>query len=134
MLTLEFEENIPWRLVLATLSGQPVKITHIRPDDGGLKDYEVTFLRILDTITNGSVLEISQTGTSIVYKPGLVIGGAHQFNCPLSRGVGYFIEPLLVLAPFIYGCSLKIGAWKKSFMNKVEIKGHMTTVLDGNLS
>jgi RNA 3'-terminal phosphate cyclase-like protein len=95
-------EDFRLRLVLATLCGKTVKITGIRSDDvePGLRDYEVSFLRILEAITNGSVIEISYTGSTVVYRPGLIIGGNHTFNCPLTRGVGYFIEPLLILAPF----------------------------------
>ncbi|KAG5367342.1 RNA 3'-terminal phosphate cyclase-like protein [Yarrowia sp. C11] len=90
------------RLVLATLSGLPVRIDKIRSDDvePGVKDYEVSFLRLLESVTNGSVFEISYTGTTVVFKPGIIVGGSVTHNCPLSRGVGYFIEPLLLLAPF----------------------------------
>lgn len=102
MITFSGFENFQLRLVLATLSGKPIRITGIRSDEQnpGLRDYEITFLRVMESITNGSVIEISYTGTSVIYKPGLTIGGSHTFNCPLSRGVGYFIEPLLLLGPF----------------------------------
>lgn len=102
MITLTGPAEFPTRLALATLCGKPVRIINIRSDDQnpGLRDYEITFLRVLESITNGSVIEISYTGTSVIYKPGLVTGGTHSFNCPLSRGVGYFIEPLLLLGAF----------------------------------
>lgn len=90
------------RLILATLSGMPVRIDKIRSDDvsPGVKDYEVSFLRLLETVTNGSVFEISYTGTTVVFRPGIIVGGSVTHNCPLSRGVGYFLEGLLYLAPF----------------------------------
>ncbi|KAK9477717.1 RNA 3'-terminal phosphate cyclase/enolpyruvate transferase [Lipomyces japonicus] len=90
------------RLVLATLSGRAVKIEKIRSNDmePGLKDYEVSFLRLLEAITNGSVIEISYTGTTVLYRPGLIVNGTYTHTCPLSRGIGYFIEPILLLAPF----------------------------------
>lgn len=102
MITLTGPQDFTTRLALATLAGKPVRIINIRSDDQnpGLRDFEITFLRVLEGITNGSVIEISYTGTSVIYKPGLIIGGSHTFNCPLSRGVGYFVEPLLLLAPF----------------------------------
>lgn len=101
-LTFSGAQDFRIKLVLATLAGRPVKITGIRSDDlePGLRDYEVSFLRLLELVTNGSVIEISYTGTTVIYKPGLIIGGTHTFNCPLNRGMGYFIEPLLLLAPF----------------------------------
>ncbi|KAK9469592.1 RNA 3'-terminal phosphate cyclase/enolpyruvate transferase [Lipomyces arxii] len=90
------------RLVLATLSGRTIKIDRIRSDDmePGLKDYEVSFLRLLEAITNGSVIEISYTGTTVLYKPGLIVNGTITHNCPLSRAIGYFLEPVALLAPF----------------------------------
>lgn len=102
MIELKGHEDFRYRLVLATLSGKQIKITDIRPEDvdPGLRDYEVSFLRLLETVTNGGIMEISYTGTTLVYKPGLINGGAHTHNCPLTRSVGYFIEPLLLLSPF----------------------------------
>ncbi len=51
-------------------------------------------------MTNGSKINISYTGTTIKYEPGIITGGTINHNCPLSRGIGYFIEPLLYLGPF----------------------------------
>lgn len=98
----EGPRNFRFRLVLATLAGVPIKITKIRSNDmnPGLKDYEVSFLRLLESVTNGSHIEISYTGTSVVYRPGIIIGGQLTHNCPSSKPVGYFIEPMLFLAPF----------------------------------
>lgn len=101
-LALRGAEDFRIRLVMATLCGRAVKISGIRSDDlePGLRDYEVSFLRLLEAVTNGSVIEISYTGTTVVYRPGLIIGGTLTHKCPPSRGVGYFIEPMLMLAPF----------------------------------
>ncbi|KAH9952130.1 18S rRNA biogenesis protein [Amylocystis lapponica] len=90
------------RLVLAVLSGKPVRIDKIRPGDKnpGLRDYEVSLLRLLERITNGTVIEISVTGTAILLKPGIIIGGQITHECPLSRSIGYFLEPVVMLAPF----------------------------------
>ncbi|ONH67065.1 RNA 3'-terminal phosphate cyclase-like protein [Cyberlindnera fabianii] len=94
--------NFRLRLVLSTLSGKPIRIEKIRSDDlnPGLRDHEVSFLRLLETVTNGSRIEISYTGTTIVYYPGLITGGALSHDCPDNVSVGYFIEPMLYLAPF----------------------------------
>jgi RNA 3'-terminal phosphate cyclase-like protein len=63
-------------------------------------DYEISFLRLLEKITNGATVEISYTGTSLVYRPGVIVGGQFSHECPISRSIGYFLEPLLALAPF----------------------------------
>jgi len=90
------------RLVLSILSGKPVKIDKIRADDKnpGLRDYEVSLLRLLERATNGTVIEISVTGTAILLKPGVIAGGQVTHDCPLSRSIGYFLEPIIMLAPF----------------------------------
>ncbi|TBU35748.1 18S rRNA biogenesis protein [Dichomitus squalens] len=90
------------RLVLGVLSGKPVRIDKIRSDDKnpGLRDYEVSLLRLLERVTNGTVIEISVTGTAVLLKPGVIAGGNVVHDCPLTRSVGYFLEPIVMLAPF----------------------------------
>ncbi|GBC04694.1 hypothetical protein RclHR1_05810006 [Rhizophagus clarus] len=90
------------RLILATLSGQIVKIDKIRSedDDPGLRDFEASFLRLLEKVTNGSTIEINYSGTAILYKPGVITGGKIYHECGTSRAIGYFLEPLIALAPF----------------------------------
>ncbi|EMD38305.1 hypothetical protein CERSUDRAFT_93837 [Gelatoporia subvermispora B] len=90
------------RLVLSILSGKAVRIDKIRSDDKnpGLRDYEVSLLRLLERVTNGTVIEISVTGTAILLKPGIIAGGSVTHECPLSRSIGYFLEPVIMLAPF----------------------------------
>ncbi|KAF8519643.1 18S rRNA biogenesis protein [Hysterangium stoloniferum] len=90
------------RLVLCILSGKPVRIDGIRSNDKnpGLRDFEISFLRLLEKVTNGTVIEISYTGTSVLLKPGVIVGGSIIHECPLSRSIGYFLEPIIMLAPF----------------------------------
>ncbi|KAG9287342.1 hypothetical protein G9A89_023713 [Geosiphon pyriformis] len=90
------------RLIMATLSGKTVKIDKIRSDetDPGLQDFETNFLRLLEKVTNGSVIEISYTGTTIVYKPGIITGGKVFHDCDTSRSIGYYLEPMVAIAPF----------------------------------
>lgn len=40
------------------------------------------------------------TGTAILLKPGVITGGPIVHDCPLSRSVGYFLEPVIMIAPF----------------------------------
>jgi len=39
-------------------------------------------------------------GTAILLKPAIILGGVVQHECPLSRSIGYFLEPVIALAPF----------------------------------
>lgn len=103
MLKLKGSQSFRQRLVCATLLGRPIRIDDIRVNDvnPGLRDYEASLLRLLEKISNGCVVEINETGTSLRYKPGHIIGGSLlQHDCSLSRSIGYFLEPLLLLGLF----------------------------------
>jgi RNA 3'-terminal phosphate cyclase-like protein len=95
-------QNFRYRIMLALLAQRSVHISGIRSnsEDPGIKDFEVSFLRLIERITNGTLVEISYTGTEVYIRPGLVIGGKIVHECPTSRGVGWFLEPLLVLGIF----------------------------------
>lgn len=90
------------RLVLATLTHTTVKIYNIRANDQdpGLQEAEGGFIRLLDKLTNGSKIEVNETGTQVTYKPGVLLGGRIEHPCSLQRGIGYWLEPILALAPF----------------------------------
>lgn len=79
-----------------------MRIDGIRPDDDqpGLHPYEVSFLRLLEKMTEGTRVEISYTGTSVLFHPGTLAGGTFTHQCSLDRSVGWYLEPLLGLAPF----------------------------------
>lgn len=94
--------NFRQRLILSLVSQRPVRIDSIRPDSSspGIRDFEANFLRLIEKITNGSHVEISYTGTSILLKPGVIAGGKVVHDCSLTRGIGYWLEWIVVLAPF----------------------------------
>lgn len=89
------------RLVLATISGRAVQIRNIRAESEypGLQDYEASFIRLLDKLTDGSRITINETGTQLKYVPGQIIGGNVVHECPPTRSVTYFLEAVLMLAP-----------------------------------
>ena len=105
---LEYEgtANFRTRLVLACLASRPVRITKIRPDDEspGLAAFEASFIRLLDKLTNGTHVEINETGTSLFFRPGLIVGGSVEHDCggdgPSSRSAGWFLEGIAALGPF----------------------------------
>lgn len=94
--------NFRYRLLLSVLSQRSVHIAEIRSnsENPGIRDHEVSFLRLLERCTNGTVVEINYTGTEVYVRPGLVTGGSITHQCPDSRAVGWFLEPLLLLGLF----------------------------------
>ncbi|XP_051134833.1 probable RNA 3'-terminal phosphate cyclase-like protein [Andrographis paniculata] len=100
---LKGSQNLRLRLLLSTLSSTPILIDDIRSDTAwpGLRPYEVSLLRLLERVSDDCVVEINETGTKLKYKPGIVMGGRHiVHDCGTSRSIGYFMEPLAVLALF----------------------------------
>lgn len=111
---LKTQKALTHRLVLSTLTGRAVHISQIRPSshtNPGLAPHEISFLRLLEAVTNGSNIEISYTGTTLFYRPGLITGSApgsgasggvikHELPATCTRGVSYFLVPLCLLSPF----------------------------------
>ena len=100
-------KNFRDRIICSTLSGKRIKIDNIRDtvtDTNthiGLYEYEINFLRLIELITDNTIISINSTGTAIKYKPGIITGGynlTHQ--CSLTRGIGYYIEPIIKLLLF----------------------------------
>lgn len=68
-------------------------------------------------MTNGSRIEFGDTGTSLYYSPGLLTGGEIEHDCSLERGIGYYLEFLMALAPF---CKNPLSIKLKGVTNNTE--------------
>jgi RNA 3'-terminal phosphate cyclase-like protein len=45
-------------------------------------------------------VDLTRLGTAILLKPGIISGGPVTHECPTSRSIGYFLEPIIMLGPF----------------------------------
>lgn len=91
------------RIVLSVIFNRAIQISDIRSDDAdpGLRKYEANLLRLLDRITDGGNVHIDVTGTELRYRPGQLIGGDEIIHeCGLERNITYFLEAILLVAPF----------------------------------
>lgn len=86
------------RIILALLTGKSIIIEDVRPDDGGLKDYEINLLKLVERITSGT--KIQNDGSRLRVNPGTLIGGEFNHNCDVQRSISYYLEVLLSVAPF----------------------------------
>lgn len=86
--------------------GIPIRITKIRSKSEypGLTDSEVKYLELISILTNGTQVEINETGTVLKFSPGIIINNASnapiQFDCGNERGIGFFLEGILPLIIF----------------------------------
>ncbi|KAH8287471.1 hypothetical protein KR054_008314 [Drosophila jambulina] len=123
------------RLILSCLSGKPVKINQIRSEDEsapGLREYEISLIRLLDKITNGTKIELNPAGTSVMFSPGLLHGGSISHECCVQRGIGYYLDALIALGPFCKNplhCSLRGVTNSKDSPSVDHIKGAALSLL-----
>lgn len=63
-------------------------------------EYEVNLIRLLDKLTNGSKIVVTETGTCVYFQPGILVGGVFEHECCVQRAIGYYLEVLLSIGPF----------------------------------
>ena len=69
----------------------------------GLTDYEVNLINLIEKVTNGCQVNISKTGTKLIFKPGIIDcneGLNVEHSCDLGRNISYYLEVICLLAIF----------------------------------
>uniref|UniRef100_A0A2N9EJS6 RNA 3'-terminal phosphate cyclase domain-containing protein n=1 Tax=Fagus sylvatica TaxID=28930 RepID=A0A2N9EJS6_FAGSY len=97
---LKGSQNFRQRLLLATLSSTSILIEDIRADHTlpGLRPHEFSLLDLLAKVSFNYLIDVNDTGTKVTYMPGTVVGKSNlEHDCGVSRSIGYFLEPLIVL-------------------------------------
>ena len=134
----EFKGSNLFRLKIAYafLLNRPIRISEIRSDstNPGMTPYEISFLKLVSEISNGTKVHINQTGTMFTLIPGTITnkyGSEFSFDCDKSRCITYYAEGILPIS--LYGKeSLHIilnGITNNSIDNSVDSFKMSTCVL-----
>jgi RNA 3'-terminal phosphate cyclase-like protein len=102
-------------LVLSILSGRQIIIKNIRSseENPGLRDYEMSLLKLIEKVTNGSVVNINKTGTRLIFRPGMIDcneGLPVEHDCHLERNITYYLEvvvPIVIFGKTMLNLQLK---------------------------
>lgn len=62
--------------------------------------FVVAYRRALHYKQHSFVVRGRAAGTTVHFRPGTITGGRFEHNCGVERSITYFLEPLLLLAPF----------------------------------
>ncbi|KAL0234065.1 hypothetical protein PCE1_001103 [Barthelona sp. PCE] len=100
MKTLQGSANFRERLLCAILAFEPIEIINIRQYREGLRDHEICLLRLIQHISHGSRLEISEDNCSFEFHPGSLIGGNFTFHCDIGRCLSYYMLFLMTVGAF----------------------------------
>ena len=134
----EFQGSNLFRLKIAYsfLLNRPIRISNIRADstNPGMTPYEISFLKLVSEISNGTKIHINETGTGLTLIPGTITnqyGSEFSFDCDKSRCITYYAEGILPIS--LYGKeSLHIilnGITNNSLDNSVDSFKMSTCVL-----
>ncbi|KAL5965392.1 RNA 3'-terminal phosphate cyclase-like protein [Taenia solium] len=90
------------KVLLSVVSNRPVHIRNVRSRsrNPGVTSAEVDFLKLINEISNGAIVEVNDTGCNVFFSPGTLIGGEVEFTCSSERGIGYYLEPIVLLCSF----------------------------------
>ena len=84
----------------------------------------MSLLKLLEKVTNGSVVNINKTGTRLIFRPGMIDcneGMPVEHDCHLDRNITYFLEAVIPL-----------GVFGKTLLN-LTLKGNTDDNLDQSI-
>lgn len=82
--------------------------------EGGIQEFEVNLIRLIDKLTNGTKIRLSPCGTEIEFIPGILYGGKLEHDCCVEKSIGYYLDVLIAFGPF---CKFPIDANLKGVTN-----------------
>jgi RNA 3'-terminal phosphate cyclase-like protein len=90
-----------------------VKNIRSQEENPGLRDFEMSLLKLVEKVTNGSIVNINKTGTRLIFRPGMIDcneGLPIDHECHLDRNIAYYLEvvvPIAVFGKTVLNMSLK---------------------------
>ncbi len=103
----ELEGSNLFRLKIAYsfILNRPIRLSNIRAEsvNPGMTQYEINFLRLVSEISNGTKININQTGTGFTLIPGTITNNYWVelvFECDKSRCITYYAEGLIPICLF----------------------------------
>jgi RNA 3'-terminal phosphate cyclase-like protein len=92
-LSFKGSHHLKQKLILATISGKAVNIVDIRKDTDGIQEFEVNLIRLIDKLTNGTVIKLHPSGNELHFTPGILYGGSIEHQCCVEKSIGEFTSP-----------------------------------------
>ena len=114
------------KIAYSFILNRPIKLSNIRSDstNPGMTQYEISFLRLVCEVSNGTKININQTGTGFTLIPGTITnnyGDELEFECDKSRCITYYAEGLIPIC--LYG--------KESL--HIKLKGITNNLIDNSV-
>ena len=102
---LQFEGSSCLRDTIACslLARRSVRVSNIHTDEdpcGINRHFEANLLKFVQRISPSSKMEVHDGSTTLVFHPGLILGGTFEHEVPHTRSVTYLIELALMVLPF----------------------------------
>ncbi|EZG55156.1 putative RNA 3'-terminal phosphate cyclase-like protein [Gregarina niphandrodes] len=93
------------RIALSAITNRPVSMKDIRvkTENPGLRPSEACILHILERVSENVAVDVRNGSTDLLVEPGLLVGRDYAFTveCPPDRGLVYYLEFLVMIAPFM---------------------------------
>lgn len=99
-ITTHYKSNLELSVCLSLITAQPLEMNDIAVNEGGLTFTQISFLELLEKITNGASFIINETGCRLRVIPGTLIGGEIEHDCDKESAIGHYAMYLIMLAPF----------------------------------
>lgn len=96
--TLRYDDFSMFRVkvVISVMSKKTLEIE----SKSFIQPHQLKFLELLNLMMKGNKMEVYQEGRGFKYHPGILTGGKVNFSVDQTRGISYYLLPILLIAGF----------------------------------